>query len=244
MTLLPSLFQGETKSAVVEIAPLRFDSQRQQLVLAKRVRVRLLFTGREAGESGRGSQGRAPRSRKPVVSGEVLARLYTTSRGLHSVSFEQLFPGQRRGLLASQLRLERQGEPVGFHLEPAASAFGPGSRLFFYADTTAGSTDFSARGGLRARARRQRGRDADSGRGTRVERRRHAVRRLSLLRDGPLLPAGPARRAGSLAVGGARLGRDAREAPLALGRLRHRHAPSSTSSCRGRRNPASRSTTT
>ena len=46
---------------------------------------------------------------------------------------------------ASQLRLERQGEPVAFHLEPAASAFGPGSRLFFYADKTAASTDFSAR---------------------------------------------------------------------------------------------------
>ena len=144
MTLLPSLFQGETKSAAVEIAPLRFDSQRQQLVLAKRVRVRLLFTGREAGESGRGSQGRAPRSRKPVASGEVLARLYTTSRGLHSVAFEQLFPGQSRGFTVSQLRLERQGEPVGFHLEPAASVFGPGSRLSFYADTTAGSTDFSS----------------------------------------------------------------------------------------------------
>ena len=144
VTLLPSLFQGETKSAVVEIAPLHFDSQRQQLVLAKRLRVRLLFTGREAGESGRGSLGRAPGSRKTVVSGETLARLYTTSRGLHAVAFEQLFPGQRRGVTASQLRLERQGEPVAFHLEPASSAFGPGGRLFFYADKTATSTDFSA----------------------------------------------------------------------------------------------------
>ncbi len=143
VTLLPSLFQGEQKSAVVEIAPLRFDAQRQQLVLAKRVWVRLLFTGREAGESGRGSLGRAPRSHKPV-SGEVLARLFTTSGGLHSVSFEQLFPGRPRGFTASQLRLERQGEPVGFHLEPTAEAFGPGGRLFFFADRTAASTDFSA----------------------------------------------------------------------------------------------------
>jgi len=39
---------------------------------------------------------------------------------------------------------ERQGEPVGFHLEPATSSFGPGSRLYFYADTTAGSTDFTS----------------------------------------------------------------------------------------------------
>ena len=144
VTLLPSVFQGETKSAVVEIAPLRYDERRQQLVLAKRVRVRLLFTGREAGESGRGSHGRAPRRRQPAVSGDVLARLFTTSEGLHAVSFDELFPGRRRGLAASELRLERQGEPVGFHLEPVPSSFGPGSRLFFYADTTAGSTAFSS----------------------------------------------------------------------------------------------------
>ena len=142
-TLLPSQFQGEQKSAVVEIAPLRFEAQRQQLVLAKRVLVRLLFTGREAGESGRGSLGRAPRAGKPV-SGEVLARLYTTSMGVHAVSFEQLFPGRARGILASQLRLERQGEPVAFHLEPSAASFGPGSRLYFYAQRTASSTDFTA----------------------------------------------------------------------------------------------------
>jgi len=143
VNLLPSLFQGERKSAVVEIAPLRFDVRRQQLVLAKRVLVRLLFTGREAGESGRGSLGRAPGSRKPV-SGELLARLHTMSRGLHAVSFEQLFPGRPRGFAASQLRLERQGGLVAFHVEPATDAFGPGSRLYFYAHRVAASTDFSA----------------------------------------------------------------------------------------------------
>jgi hypothetical protein len=142
--LLPSVFQGETKSAVVEISPLRFDARRQQLVLAKRVRVRLLFTGRETGESGRGSVGRAPGSRKPAVTGELLARLYTTSLGLHAVSFEQLFPGRRRGFAASTLRLERQGRAVGFHIEPASDSFGPGSRLFFHADAAAASTDFSS----------------------------------------------------------------------------------------------------
>ncbi len=141
--LLPSLFQGEKKSAVVEIAPLRFDARRGQLVLARRVLVRLLFTGREAGESGRGSLGRAPASRKPV-SAEVLARLFTTSRGLYSVSFEQLFKERARGLAASELSLERQGKPVAFHLEPSADRFGPGSRLFFFADSVASSTAFSA----------------------------------------------------------------------------------------------------
>ncbi len=144
VTLLPSQFQGEKKSAAVEIAPVRFDAQRRQLVLAKRVRVRLLFTGRELGESGRGSLGRAPSPRQRVVTGEVLARLHTTSLGLHAVAFEQLFPPGRRGLPVSELRLERQGEAVAFHVEPATGTFAPGSRLFFHAERTAGSTDYAS----------------------------------------------------------------------------------------------------
>jgi len=140
--LLPPVFQGEAKSAVVEIAPLRFDARRRRLLLARVVRLRLLFTGREAGESGRGSVGRRP-SRPKAAPGEVLARLYTTSRGLYAVSFERLFPGRRRGLLASELRLERQGAANAFHLEPASSSFGPGGVLYFHAETEASSTDFS-----------------------------------------------------------------------------------------------------
>ena len=141
--LLPSVFQGETKSAVVEITPLRYDARRQQIVLAKRVLVKLLFTGSETGESGRGSFGRRAKPQKPVA-GELLARLYTTGRGLYAVSFEQLFPGRHRGLAASQLRLERQGQAQGFHIAPDSDAFGPGSVLYFHADTTASSTDFSS----------------------------------------------------------------------------------------------------
>ena len=56
--LLPSVFQGETKSAVVVLTPLRYDTRRRQIVLSKRLLVRLLFTGRETGESGLGSHGR------------------------------------------------------------------------------------------------------------------------------------------------------------------------------------------
>ena len=141
--LLPSVFQGEAKSAVVLISPLRFDARRRQLLLAKRVRVRLLFTGRETAESGRGSVGRRGSGDTPA-SGELLARLYTTSRGLYAVSFDQLFPRQRGGLLASELRLERQGEAQAFHLEPASGSFGPGGVLYFHADTDAVSTDFSS----------------------------------------------------------------------------------------------------
>jgi hypothetical protein len=141
--LLPSVFQGETKSAVVVLTPLRYDARRQQIVLAKRVLLKLLFTGRETGESGRGSLGRKQAPRQPT-SGELLARLYTVSRGLYAVPFEQVFPGRRRGLAASQLRLERQGQAQGFHLEPAGDLFGPGSVLYFYADAAASSTQFSA----------------------------------------------------------------------------------------------------
>ena len=141
--LLPSVFQGETKSAVVEISPLRFDARRQQLLLARRVRVRLLFSGRETAESGRGHVGRKPTAEKPG-SGELLARLYTTSRGLYAVTFDQLFPGRRRGMAASELRLERQGEAQAFHVEPASGSFGPGGVLYFHADTEPASTDFSS----------------------------------------------------------------------------------------------------
>ena len=110
--LWPSVFQGETKSAVVQITPLRYDARRRQIVLSKRVLVKLLFTARETGESGRGSFGRRERPEKPV-SGELLARLYTTSRGLHAVSFEQLFPGRQRGFASrsfgSSGRARRRG---------------------------------------------------------------------------------------------------------------------------------------
>ena len=147
--LLPSVFQGETKSAVVQITPLRYDARRGQIVLAKRVLVKLLFTARETGESGRGSFGRREKPQAPLA-GERLARLFTTSRGLHAVSFEQLFPGRERGFLASQLRLERQGQAQAFHVGCAAlgpcggpDGFGPGSVLYFYADATASSTGYS-----------------------------------------------------------------------------------------------------
>ena len=143
--LLPSVFQGEKKSAVVEITPFRLDA-RHEIVLARRVQLRLLFTGREAGESGRGSEGRARGSQPPTPAPdrELLARLYTTSRGLYGVSYEQLPPARSGSLAVSELRLERQGVPVAFHVEPATASFGPGSTLFFYADQKAASTDFTA----------------------------------------------------------------------------------------------------
>jgi hypothetical protein len=139
--LAPAVFQGETKSAVVEVFPVRFDGSRQQLVLARRVRVRLAFTGVEAAETGSGSTGRLARRRTAVR--DVLAQLHTTRRGLHAVSFEELFPGRQRPMAASLLRLQRQGESVPFRIEPPSAAFGPGNVLYFFADRVASSTDFT-----------------------------------------------------------------------------------------------------
>jgi len=143
VTLLPAVFQGERKSAALEIAPFAFDARQQRLVLAKRVRVQLRFTGREPGESGRGGVGRAPSKRGPrPPAGEVLARLHTSRPGLHAVAFEEVLPGERRGVALSELKLARQGTAVAFHVEPAGPAFGPGGRLYFHAEAAAASTAF------------------------------------------------------------------------------------------------------
>jgi hypothetical protein len=137
--LAGTVFQGDRKSAVVEITPVRFSGS--GLVLAGRVRVRLAFTGTAPGESGTGSRGRALPGRG--LSRDVLAQLHTSRRGLHAVTFEQLFPQTSRALSTALLRLQRQGEAVAFHVEPPGPLFGPGRTLYFYADRTASSTDYS-----------------------------------------------------------------------------------------------------
>jgi hypothetical protein len=112
-------------------------------VLAGRVRVRLAFSGVEEGEVGTGMRGRAL-PRRGGLSFEVLSQLYTTSRGLYGARYEDLFPDRPRGWSTLSLRLQRQGEAVAFHVEPASAVFGPGSVLYFFADREASSTDFSS----------------------------------------------------------------------------------------------------
>ncbi|HXK09782.1 MAG TPA: hypothetical protein VMT70_09075, partial [Vicinamibacteria bacterium] len=138
-----AVFQGETKRAVVEITPLRFDASRSELVLARRVFVKLSFTGVEGGERGSGRLGR----RVPggaARSSEALAELYTTGRGLYAISFSDLFLERRRGMDVSLLSLERQGVAVPFHVEPDEPVFGPGSILYFYSDHVSSSPEYSA----------------------------------------------------------------------------------------------------
>ena len=187
------------------MTPVRFDGYRQQLVLAERVRVRLSFTGRQSGETGTESTGRkAPRKASPFR--EVLAQLHTTRRGLHAVGFEDLFPSRRRGMPTSELRVQRQGQAVGFRVEPATGVFGPGSTLFFFADETASIDGLHEGGGVGARAI-----DFGPGDGPRARHAggripRFAVHGLRVVRDEPDLPVGAPGGTGRVAVGGARGG--------------------------------------
>jgi hypothetical protein len=134
--LAGTAFQGELKKALVELWPLRWNSSANRLELARRLVVRLEFVGKAEGESARGalSRGRRLPARLGRSANGLLAQLAVRQRGLYAVSFEELFASRQRGLLTSELRLGRQGDPVAFHVEPAGSSFGPGSRLFFFSE--------------------------------------------------------------------------------------------------------------
>jgi YVTN family beta-propeller protein len=128
-------FQGETKKALLELAPLRFDPSSQRLLLAKRLVVRLVFAGREKNEHARGgSRGRRHAERLSHRSRGVLARLATRERGLYAVRFEELFPSRSFPLETSRLRLSRQGGAVAFHVGPDSERFARGSWLYFLSE--------------------------------------------------------------------------------------------------------------
>ena len=146
VTLAGTAFLGETKAASVEISP--WSVVRGDLVLARLVRVRLLFSGREAGERGQGARGRRTPLRATSTdpnagAPKVLAQLFTAARGLYAVGFEQLLPAPRTGIALGELALQRQGSPVPFHVEPQTGSFGPGSVLYFLAPDEPASTAFS-----------------------------------------------------------------------------------------------------
>jgi hypothetical protein len=133
--LAGTAFQGEMKKALVELWPLRWNASRNRLELTRRLLVRLEFEGQVAGESSRGGLTLGRRAPRRLGAGdELLASLVVTERGLHVVSFEELFPSGFRRVPMGRLRLSRQGEPVAFHAEPAGSYFGPGSILYFFSE--------------------------------------------------------------------------------------------------------------
>jgi len=134
--ILSSGFQGEVKKSQIEISPLRWDASSDQLLLARRLIVRIAFAGSEAEErSSGGSRGRRDREHRTHVPGSVaLVRLVTRDSGLYALRFEEIFGARRRALSASRLSLARQGEAVSFHIEPAGDRFGPGSVLYFVSE--------------------------------------------------------------------------------------------------------------
>ncbi len=126
-------FQGDVKKALVELAPLRWDSRTKHLVLVHRLVVRLTFQGRDAADQTRdGVRARRYRRRASHEKRPVVARLVTKEPGLYGVGFEDVFGRERpQGYPTSSLRLSRQGEPAAFHVEPNDGVFRGGSRLYF-----------------------------------------------------------------------------------------------------------------
>jgi hypothetical protein len=137
-------FIGEAKKLALEMSPLRYDTTSDALLLARTLRVKIVFDRKAAREeTGRGSRGRRrPRSVEDAAP-QVLAHLHTQTRGLHAVSFETLFPQGHEAVPLDSLRLSRQGLSVPFHVEPNRKTLGPGSVLYFHASSEAASTDYS-----------------------------------------------------------------------------------------------------
>jgi hypothetical protein len=135
--LLETAFQQDVKKALAEMAPLRWDANRQQLRLAHRLVVRLVMEGYDLRETTTvGVRGRRYRRFPSHETRRVVARLLTQQVGLYGVSYEEIFGGRgRQSLRGDLLRLSRQGESVPFYLE--GSAFGPGTTLYFMSEGAA-----------------------------------------------------------------------------------------------------------
>ena len=127
-------FQGETKKALVELAPLRWDESTGELSLTRRLVVRLSFQGREASEQTTdGVSGRRYRGEAGARNRRVVARLSTREPGVYGVRFEEVL-SRSRAVLTSVLRVSRLGETVALHVEPEPSRLGPGSTLYFVSE--------------------------------------------------------------------------------------------------------------
>jgi Peptidase family C25 len=116
-------YQGEQRKIRIELAPLRWDARTGELQLARRLVVRLVFTGPSAG----------PRENRRGGDRPVAKRLLVRERGIYGVSFDDLMGagGRRRAVSARSLNVSRLGASVPFHVEPDDGTFGPGSALYF-----------------------------------------------------------------------------------------------------------------
>jgi len=132
--VLEVIFQGETKKARLQLAPLQHNPRTGTTVLTRRLLVRLEFAGVEKGERALGgSRGRRSPRIPPVRSRGRIAELVISEAGLQAVMYEEV-RSDPRGVLSSSLRLSRRGQSVAFHLEPQRAVFGPGSVLYFVSE--------------------------------------------------------------------------------------------------------------
>ena len=124
-------FQGDIKKAFLELSPLRWDRSTGQLLLARRLLVKVKFRGKVPGEKSLGRSRGRKRRNKNAGNGNVVANLVTHDAGLYSVSHRALFGNKRRGIKTRKLNLTYQGEPVAFYVHPNKKQFKRGSRLYF-----------------------------------------------------------------------------------------------------------------
>ena len=120
-------YQGNAEKVQLELSPLRWDDESGELLLSRRLVVRLSF------ERGRDETSDGSKSRRAARQGRrsLLARLATIAPGLYAVRYDEVFGRGARVFSAESLRLSRLGEAVAFHLEPDGARWGPGSRLYF-----------------------------------------------------------------------------------------------------------------
>ena len=131
-------FQGETKKALIEMAPLRWNGSTAELRLVKRLTVVLSFEATEPGEHSQGgSQGRRPPRRSSRGQRGLLVRLATTEAGLYRVDYEDVFTDRGVVIPASALRLSRLGKTVPFRLEPNGDVLKSGASLYFVSEGAA-----------------------------------------------------------------------------------------------------------
>ncbi|HEY7697147.1 MAG TPA: C25 family cysteine peptidase, partial [Vicinamibacteria bacterium] len=110
------------KKALVELAPLRWNGARGELLWARRLQVRLRFAGLEPSErTSSGSGGTRHREEKSHRSRTVLARLVASQPGLYRVSLPDVVRSPRRS--RASLRLSHLGESVPFHVESSTLYF-------------------------------------------------------------------------------------------------------------------------
>ena len=129
-------FQGEEKKALIELAPVRWDGALGRLLLARRLRVRVSFKGREPSETLTPS-GKGRRHVENHESRKVLAQFAAQEPGLYGVRFKDVFGQGAHRKRTSELRLSRQGEAVAFRVMPNAKTFKRGSVLYFLSEGAA-----------------------------------------------------------------------------------------------------------